>query len=172
MLINGRLRRKLMAAFSSLMDDLRYNIESNRDALATALKRSPNMAYQKVNELALFVGSRHGVDLQLHFPAASKISDFGSYGTENVGVVVDKFRKTFPVPRETVKQKAVELLGSGARPQDAYMYEGKEGVKVVMPEGRIEVLPGSVHFWCRIDERVRSYADWLMENVYLPRPDA
>lgn len=148
------------------MDDLRFNIVSNGDALAAALRRSPNMAYQKVNELALFVGSRHGVDLQLHFPAAGKISDIGSYGTENVGVVIDKFRKTFPVPRETVKQKAIELLGSNAQPQDAYMYEGKEGVKVVMPEGRIEVLPGSVHFWCRVDERVRSYGDWLMENVY------
>ncbi|MGI0049757.1 MAG: hypothetical protein ACREAW_09470 [Nitrososphaera sp.] len=167
MLINGRQGRKLVAAFSSLMDDLRFNIESNRGALAAALKKSPNVAYQKVSELALFVGSRHGVNLQLHFPAADKISDVGSYGTENIGMVVDKFRKTFPIPRETVKQEAIELLGD-AQPQDAYMYEGKEGVKVVMPEGRIEVLPGSVHFWCRVDERVRSYGDWLMENVYFP----
>ncbi len=37
-----------------------------------------------------------------------------------------------------------------------------------MPEGRIEVLPGSIHFWCRIDERVRAYAEWLAENVYFP----
>jgi hypothetical protein len=161
-------RKRTLPAFSALIDDLRFNIESNRDGLAAALKRSPNTAYQKVNELVLFVGSRHGVDLQLHFPAAAKISDIGSYGTENVGVVVDKFRKTFPVPRETVKQKAVEVLGAGARPQDAYMYEGKEGVKVMMSEGRIEVLPGSVHFWCRIDDKVRAYADWLMENVYFP----
>jgi len=149
------------------MDDFRFNVESNRDALAAALKRSPNVVYQKVNELALFVGSRHGVNLQLHFPAREKISDIGSYGTENIGIVVDKFRKTFPVSREIVKQKAVELI-SNAQPEDAYMYEGKEGVKVVIPEGRIEVLPGSVHFWCRIDGRVRAYADWLMENVYFP----
>jgi hypothetical protein len=167
MLINGRQGRKLVVAFSSLMDDLRFNIESNRGALAASLKRNPHMAYQQVSELALFVGSRHRVNLQLHFPAADKISDVGLYGTENIGIVVDKFRKTFPVPRETVKQKAIELLGD-AQPQDAYMYEGKEGVKVVMPEGRIEVLPGSVHFWCRVDEKVRSYGDWLMENVYFP----
>jgi hypothetical protein len=168
MLINGRLGGKLVAAFSNLMDDLLLNVERNRSALAAALKRNPNMAYQKVNELALFIGSRHNVNLQLHFPASEKISDVGSYGTENVGIVVDKFRKTFPVPREIVKQKAVEFLGNAAQPQDAYMYEGKEGVKVVMPEGRIEILPGSVHFWCRIDDKVRSYADWLVENVYFP----
>ncbi|HEX2614856.1 MAG TPA: hypothetical protein VHL10_05135 [Nitrososphaera sp.] len=157
-----------MPAFSSMMDDLQYNIDHNRDLLAAALKRSPNIAYQKVNELAVFVGSRHGVDLQLHFPIPCKIMDLGAYGTENVGIVVDKFKKTFPVPRETVKQKAVELLGGDARPQDAYMYEGKEGVKVVMPEGRIEILPGSVHFWCKVDDKVRLYGDWLMQNVYLP----
>lgn len=150
------------------MDDLRYNVESNREGLAAALKRSPNMAYQKVNELALFVGSRYGVILQLHFPEQGKISDLAAYGTENIGIVVDKLRKTFPVPREMVKQKAVDLIGSGVQPQDAYMYEGKEGVKVVMPDGRIEVLPGSVHFWCRIDRRIKSYADWLAENVYFP----
>jgi len=168
MLINGIQGRKLVATFTSLMEDLRFNIESNREELAAALKRSPNVVYQKVNEIAFFVGSRHSVNLQLHFPAPAKISDISSYGTENVGIVVDKFRKTFPVPREIVKQKAVELVGPGAQPQDAYMYEGKEGVKVVMPGGRIEVLPGSVHFWCVIDERVRAYADWLAENVYFP----
>ena len=156
----------LAPSFSAMMDDLQSNIRANHDALAATLKRSPNLAYQKVNELALFVGSRHGVNLQLHFPIASRISDVNSYGTENVGVVVDKFRKTFPVPRELVKQKAVELLGSEAKPQDAYMYEGKEGVKVVMPAGRIEILPGSVHFWCKVDEKARSYGDWLVQNVY------
>ena len=154
--------------FSRLLNDLRYNFESNHEGLAAALKKSPNMAYQKVNELALFVGSRYGVNLMMHFPVPNKISDVGSYGTENIGIVVDKFRKTFPVPREMVKQKAIDLIGNGAQPQDAYMYEGKEGVKIVMPDGRIEILPGSVHFWCMIDERIESYADWLAENVYFP----
>ena len=154
--------------FSRVLDDLCFNIERNRDALSEALKMSPNIAYQKVKELTLFVGSRYKIDLQIHFPHSAKISDIGSYGTENLGIVVDKFRKTFPIPREDVKKKAVELLGKDALPQDAYMYEGKEGVKVVMPGGRIEVLPGSVHFWCKIDEKVRSYADWLAENVYFP----
>jgi hypothetical protein len=124
------------------------------------------MAYQKVNELALFVGSRHGVNLQLHFLVPSKISDVDSYGTENIGIVIDKFRRTFPIPREMVKQKAVEILGPDAKVQDAYMYEGKEGVKVVMPDGRLEILPGSIHVWCRADERVKKYSDWLMQNVY------
>lgn len=152
--------------FGQMLEDLRENVKANRESLASILKKSPNLAYQKVNELAAFVGSRHGYDLQLHFPVAAKITDIDSYGTENIGLVLNKFRKNFPVGRHEVKEKAIELIGEEAKPQDAYMYEGKEGVRVVFPDGRIEVLPGSVHFWCRIDDRVRNYGDWLVENVY------
>jgi hypothetical protein len=159
-----------LETFSSLMDDLHLNIKRNRDTLALALKRSPNTAYQKVNELAQFVGSHYSVDLQLHFPIPGKISDLDSYGTENISLVVDKFRRVFPVPKETVKQKAVELIGSDAKPKDAYTYEGKEGAKVIIiPKGSIEVLPGSMHFWCKIDRRIISYGDWMIENVYFPK---
>ena len=152
------------------MDDLQFNIKRNRDALAVALKRSPSIAYQKVNELAQFVGSHYSVNLQLHFPIPGKISDLDSYGTENISIVVDKSRRLFPVPRELVKQKAVELIGNDAKSKDAYTYEGKEGAKVmIMPKGSIEVLPGSIHFWCKIDRRIRSYGDWMIENVYFPK---
>lgn len=147
------------------MDDFRSNVVQNRDALAALAKKNPHAAYQKVNELASFVGSRHGVNLQLHFPVPAKIADVDAYGTENIGIVVDKWRRTFPIPREQVKKKAEEML-PGAKAQDAYMYEGKEGVKVVMEGGRLEVLPGSIHLWCRADDNVSKYADWLMENVY------
>jgi hypothetical protein len=156
----------VVLSFANLMQDLQRNIELNKDSLAKILGKSQNLAYQKINELARFTGSRYNIDLQLHFPVAGKISDVKSYGTENIGIVVDKFRKNFPVPREEVKKKAIEFLGIEAKPQDAYMYEGKEGVKVIMPTGRIEVLPGSVHFWCKIDDKVSAYAEWLMENIY------
>ena len=46
------------------------------------------------------------------------------------------------------------------------MYEGKEGVRVITKNGRLEVLPGLVHLWCRIDQPVKSYVDWLMDMVY------
>ena len=153
------------------MDDLHLNIKRNRDTLALALKRrSPNIAYQKVNELAQFVGSHYHVDLQLHFPMPGKISDLDSYGTENISLVVDKFRRVFPMPKETIKQKAIELIGNDAKPKDAYTYEGKEGANIIITsQGSIEVLPGSIHFWCRIDSRIRLYGDWMVENVYFPK---
>ena len=153
------------------MDDLHLNIKRNHEALALALKRrNPNIAYQKVNELAQFVGSHYNVNLQLHFPMPGKISDLDSYGTENISLVVDKFRRVFPMPKETIKQRAIELIGNDAKPKDAYTYEGKEGAKIIITsQGSIEVLPGSIHFWCKIDSRIRSYGDWMVENIYFPK---
>ena len=155
-----------MVLFSTLMDELRENIDHNKNNLQLILNKDPNKAYQKINEISLFTGSRYKVNLQLHFPDSKKISYIESYGEENIGIVIDKLRRKFPLPRENIKLKAIELMGN-IKAQDAYMYEDKEGVKIIFEKGRIEVLPGSCHFWCKIDERVKSYGDWLMSNVYL-----
>jgi hypothetical protein len=156
-----------MVLFSDLIEELRSNLLANSKNLQRILNRSPNIAYQKVNELALFVGSRYNLSLQLHFPNSKKISDIDSYGTENIGIVVDKFRRTFPIPREEIKHMAIEVLGNNVQAHDAYMYEGKEGIKVILEKGRMEILPGSIHLWCKVDdEKIKSYVDWLMQNVY------
>jgi hypothetical protein len=156
-----------MVLFSDLIKELRSNILANSKSLQRILNRSPNTAYQKVNELASFIGSRYNLSLQLHFPNSKKISDIDSYGTENIGIVIDKFRRTFPIPREEIKQMAIKVLGNNVQAHDAYMYEGKEGVKIIVENGRIEVLPGSIHLWCKVDdEKLKNYVDWLMQNVY------
>ena len=47
------------------------------------------------------------------------------------------------------------------------MYEGKEGVKIFFENGRIDILPHSLHVWCKFSEKVTNFCDWLFENVYL-----
>lgn len=153
-------------SFSNLHSDLLYNIKYHNNEIQQTLKKSPNSAYQYVNQLSEFTGSRYNLTLNLHFPDPKKIYDVENYGKENLGLVVDKFRKKFPIPRDIIKQKAVELLGN-VTPQDAYMYEGKEGLKILSPQGRIEILPGSIHLWCTIDDNLIKFCDWLMQHVLL-----
>jgi len=156
-----------MMLFSALVEELRSNMYNNRDALYIILKKSPTVAYQKINDLAGFTGSRYNLNLQLHFPDSKKIHDIDSYGTENLGIVIDKFRRTFPIPREDIKRKAIEVIGNNVQAQDAYMYEGKEGIKLVLENGRIEILPGSIHLWCNVEEKkIQNFCDWLLQNVY------
>lgn len=159
-----------MIAFSELIDELRSNVDNNRDVFY-ALSNKPNLLYKKLTELASFTGSRHHVTLQLHFPDPRKIKDIDSYGTENVSVVIDKFRKKFSVPKETIKRKAIDFLGTNIQIKDAYNYEGKEGLRVITENGRIEILPGSVHLWCKVDKIMKEYVDWLMQIVYSPKTD-
>jgi len=153
-------------SFSDLHSELLFNLKYHNKEIQESLKKNPNIAYQLVNQLVEFTGSRFNVTLNLHFPDPKKIYDVENYGTENLGLVVDKFRKSFPIPRQIIKQKAIEFLGD-VTPQDAYMYEGKEGLKILIGEGRIEILPGSMHLWCRIDENLKKFCDWLMQEVFL-----
>src|SRR6266540_2595384 len=111
-------------SFSNLYSDLLFNIKYHNKEIKESLKKSPNEEHQLVNQFSEFTGSRYHLSVNLHFPDSKKIYDVENYGTENLGLVVDKFRKRFPIPREVIKQKAIEFLGD-VTPQDAYMYEGK-----------------------------------------------
>jgi hypothetical protein len=155
-----------MNSFSELIEDLQSNLHHNLDSINSISYKSPSSLFKKLNELAAFTGSRHGLRLQLHFPDPRKIKDVESIGTENIGIVVDSLRKKFPIPREDIKQKAFALLGANIQAQDAYMYEGKEGIRIIKENGTIEILPGSILLWCKLDERVKDFGDWLMCHVY------
>jgi len=55
---------------------------------------------------------------------------------------------------------------------DAYMYEGKEGIKIIFNDknkSRIEILPGSFHLWIKIEKDVEKFCNWLLANVYSNR---
>jgi hypothetical protein len=100
----------------------------------------------------------------LHFPDPSKIYVLDSYGSENIGIVVDRLKKNFSISRELIKSKAIETI-PGASVSDAYMYEGKEGVRILFNKGRLELLPGSIHIWSQIDKDVENYVNWILTNV-------
>jgi hypothetical protein len=154
-----------LMVFGTVMKELKANIDSNKLVIDSALRKNPGLAYNKVNELARSVGRRYNMELNIHFPDSSKIKEISSYGTENIGIIIDKFRKKFPIPREDIKRKALGMTGC-IEVKDAYMYEGKEGVRVSLRSGRIEIQPGAIHLWCNIDSDVITFVDWLMQYVY------
>jgi hypothetical protein len=156
--------------FSLLLSDLSNNITNNVEFFKETLKKNPTLVYYKLNELAKFVGSRYNLVLEIHFPSSDKIYRVDGYGKENLSVIIDKFRKTFPIPRENIKQKAIELFPN-VSVFDAYMYEGKEGIRVIFDGSgyRIEILPGSLHLWTKIDSKVEEFGNWLLSEVYSDR---
>jgi hypothetical protein len=160
-----------MNEFSSLMADLTNNINSNMEFFKTTVMKKPTLVYYKLNELSNFVGSRYNLKLEIHFPNSNKIYNINEYGKENISIITDKFKRVFPISRELIKQEAIGLF-QNAMVTDGYMYEGKEGVKIVFDDSvksRIEVLPGSFHLWAKIDGNVEKFCNWLLLKVYSDR---
>ncbi len=156
--------------FSLLLSDLSNNITRNLEFFKETSRKNPTLAYYKLNELAKFVGSRYNLVMEIHFPSAGKIYKVDEYGKENLSIIIDKFRKAFPIPRKNIKQKAVELL-SNVSVLDAYMYEGKEGIRIIFNDSscRIEILPGSLHLWTKIYPDIEEFGNWLLSQVYPER---
>lgn len=152
-------------SFTTITNDLQKELKSNLPQIRILLKQNEGIAYKRITELGFEVGKKYNIKLIVNFPHRGKIDDFDSYGTQDLSIIVDQSKTNFPIERSIIKSKAKELF-EDAKVEDAYMYEGKEGVKVFFDKGRIDILPHSLHIWCKFSEKVTEYCDWLLVNVY------
>ena len=152
-------------SFALVTRELQGVLRSNLPQIRFMLKRNPAQAYTRITEMGRDVGKKYGMDLIVNFPKEGRIEEFEMYGRRDLSLIMDMKKTRFPIERGIIKAKAVETI-SGSRVEDAYMYEGKEGVKVFFEDGRIDVLPHSLHVWCEFTEDVTEYCDWLLSNVY------
>ncbi len=157
-------------SFSTITKDLQKELKSNLPQIRFLIKKSEGIAYTKTTEIGFEVGKKYNIKLIVNFPHRGKINDFDSYGTQDLSIIVDQTKTNFPIKRSIIKEKAKEIFGN-VKVEDAYMYEGKEGVKVFFEKGRIDILPHSLHVWCKFTEKVTDYCDWLLEKVYELKPD-
>ena len=158
-------------SFEAITTSLEKELKSNLPQIRFMLKKNPAMAYTKITEIGTQVGTKYNIKLLVNFSKKEKIYDFDSYGTQDLSIIVDMEKKNFPINREIIKSKAKELLGK-VKAEDAYMYEGKEGVKVFLDSGRIDILPHSLHVWCKFSDKVTKFCNWLLDEVYLVNPSS
>lgn len=151
--------------FTAITQELQKELKSNLAQIRFLLKKNPALGYSKMNEISRVVGQRFGLKLILNFPKKGKIEETEFYGKRDLSIIVDLQVKNFPIDRSIIKSRAQEIFAN-AEAVDAYMYEDKEGVRVLFEGGRIDVLPHSLHIWCEFKEDVTKFCDWLLENVY------
>ena len=164
MVIIGNFQRQIMI-FSELVADLQMGLKKDLAQIRFLLKKNPAMAYTRIVEIGKEVGKTYNIKLIVNFPKQGKIEEFEMYGKRDLSLIIDYDRKRFPIDREIIKQKAVEMLGD-VKTEDAYMYENKEGVRVFTDNWKIDILPHSVHIWTEFNDKVTAFCDWLMENAY------
>jgi hypothetical protein len=156
-------------SFSQISSRLQRELKSNNPQIRLLLKKSPGLAFTTINEIATNIGKNYNIKVSLNFPERGKIEDYEAYGTENIGFVFQRDSRAFSISRELIKLKASEILGN-VQIQDAYMYEGKEGVRAIDENYRLDILPASLHVWGKINDKIRNFCDWLLENCYEVRP--
>ena len=156
-------------SFVQITQRLQKELRSNNPQIRFLLKNSPGLAFTTINEIATKIGKKYNVKISLNFPERGKIDDYEAYGTENIGFVFERNSRAFFISREVIKSKAFEILGN-TDIQDAYMYEGKEGVRITHNNYRLDVLPSSLHVWGKINDEIRNFCDWLFENCYEVKP--
>ena len=152
--------------FSELISDLQRQLKKNMAQIRFLLNKNPGMAYTQIVEIGKQVGKRYGIKLIVNFPKEGRINEFDMYGRRDLSLIVDYEKKRFPIDRQIIKDKAMEILDN-VQTQDAYMYENKEGVRVYTPDWKIDILPHSLHIWTEFDPNVTMFCDWLMDEVYL-----
>ena len=151
--------------FSELTSDLQAQLKRDLAQIRFLLKKNQGMGYTRIVEIGKEVGKKYNIKLVVNFPKEGRIDEFDMYGRRDLSLIIDYERKRFPIDRELIKQKAKEMLGD-IQTEDAYMYEGKEGVRVFTDNWKIDILPHSLHIWTEFNESVTAFCDWLMENVY------
>ena len=160
--------------FTTITKDLQKELKSNLPQIMILLKKRPAIAYKTIGDIGKEVGKKYNIELLVNFPHKGKIENFDMYGKQDLSFIVDMERTNFPIKRSIIKEKAKEIFGD-VETEDAYMYEGKEGVKVFLApaneagrkEERIDILPHSLHVWYEFTDKVTEFCDWLLENVYL-----
>ena len=154
-----------MMIFTELTLDLQVQLKRDLAQIRFLLKKNQGMGYTRIVEIGKEVGKKYNIKLIVNFPKEGRIDEFDMYGKRDLSLIIDHDRKRFPIDRELIKQKAKDLLGD-IKTEDAYMYEGKEGVRVFTENWKIDILPHSLHIWTEFNENVTAFFDWLMENVY------
>ena len=151
--------------FSELITDLQNELKKELAQIRFLIKKNPGLGYKRIVEIGKEVGKKYNIKLIVNFPKEGRIEEFEMYGKRDLSLIIDYERKKFPMDREIIKQKAIEMLGD-VKTEDAYMYENKEGVRVFTDNWKIDILPHSVHIWTEFDENVTAFCNWLMENAY------
>lgn len=147
------------------MIEIQKQITNNVDNIKKILHSNPAMAYTKINELCTIIGKKYKIIIFLNFPIKSQIYEFDKYGQRNISIIIDKTQTKFLIDRKIIKEYVRRSLNANVK--DAYMYEGKEGIKIMFENGeRIDVLPHSLHLWCKITTEISTFCDWLLINVY------
>ncbi len=149
---------------SWIIKDLWKNLELRQSEYANFMNDNDRItAYEIVNRIASDVGTKWEVFLQLNFPPGQSSFSVSNLGHRNLTVLVFRDRKKFANVSESDIKRAFDPLNPIGIDSAGFGYEG---LRVKLPNGRIDCLTGGVHLWCEITPEILGVLDWLFANAY------
>jgi hypothetical protein len=149
---------------SWIIKDLWKNLELRQSEYANFMNDNDRItAYEIINRIASDVGTKWNVFIQLNFPPGQSKLGSSGLGHRNLTMLVFRDRKKFTNVPESEVRHSFDPLNPTAIDSAGFGYEG---LRVKLPNGRIDCLPGGVHLWCEITPQVLEVLDWLFTKAY------
>ncbi len=153
---------------SWIVKDLWKSLDERQEEYESQLELGKMQAFEIINRIASAVGTKHGVFLQVNFPAGGPLLEKSNIGRRDLSLLVYRDRKKFQGLTEQDLKEAFRPLSPASFESAGFGYEG---FRVRIPMGRIDCLPGGVHLWCFITAEVLQFLDWLFEHAYQMKPE-
>lgn len=153
---------------SWIIKDLWQSLEKRREEYEGYLNEGKFEGFAAINRIASTVAEKYGVFIQVNFPPGRSIQ-VENVGHRDLSILVRKERQKLEGTTLEELKRALQLLNPVSYDSAGFGYEG---LRVRLDEGRIDVLPGGVHLWCRISPEVLSFLDWLFQHSYGLKPES
>ena len=150
---------------SEIIHELRARIEKDLEEYARLCHDKKLFAIKnKLDQAADQIGHQHGIQIQMNYPNKKALLDLQNLGLMNLSIFVHRTRKRF-IGLST-RQILAKLSSIYPRAKISEVGFGWEGYHIDEDDGRITVLPGTIHLWRRIREREHRLLDWLFSEVF------
>ena len=152
---------------SWIVEDLWKALEKRRGEYEHSLKEGKLEAFTIINRIAVEVGNKWGIFLQVNFPPGQSIRETAQVGHRDLSILVYRERRRFEGVTQEELKEAIRLLNPVSYDGTGFGYEG---LRVKLVSGRIDCLPGGVHLWCEITPDVLRFLDWLFVHAFGLKP--
>jgi len=149
-----------------IFESLEKEINKNRNLFEKLKTTNKVLLYNELNKIAYNVGKKKNILLQINFLSSNELDDIDKFGKRNLNIIIDRTKQKFVnLTIENLKEQVTRIIDK-SEIKEAFRYEGREGYKIILKHGRIDILPGSILLWCDITDKIIELVEWIFKCEY------
>jgi len=154
---------------------LEKEINKHRDLFKKLTNTNKFKLYNELNRIISNVGRNKDILLQINFLSNKELNDIDKFGKRNLTIIKKSAfesiasgknkRKFMNLTIKKLEDKTTKIIDK-SEIKNVFKYNGKEGYRIVLQSGRIEILPGVILVWCDITDKIIELIDWIFKFEY------